>query len=123
MIPEYDDRSPRKFKKFYLKDLSKLCEANVGDWVEGLGDIASHNERDFVIRFWKWNSGVKESEATICYKCKHWNGSYEGRMEGAHCNHPATRHPMNYVTGKGAKRLCSDINDGNCNHYEPKEKL
>jgi len=72
VIPEYDDRSPRKVRKFYLKDpSSKLEKVDIGDWVEGLGNITSYSERDFVRRM-------------------------------------ALR--------------SSDINDGNCKHYEPKER-
>lgn len=43
-------------KKLWLKDITtqSLKEAEVGDWVEGFGDIQSHSERQFIRRIADW---------------------------------------------------------------------
>ncbi len=73
-----------------------------------------------------------KAKMTICAECKH---CFDSRGPGAvlppddgnglECGHPSLIDPqINVVTGekRTGYRLCSDINNGNCRHFEPRSQ-
>lgn len=63
-------------KKVWLKSatLQDFAEIEIGDWIEGVGMIMSHFEKDFVRRFGSYHLTSQSSRTADARPCADCNG-------------------------------------------------